>query len=345
MNPFRVPLYDLPEDVKKEVRQLKADTRKMQDLTLLENAPDGVIRVPKENSMLHFACSLCSMVFSSLEEQKKHYKSEMHLNKLKEQSAADSDDDSSDEEDDGLDVTEDGCLVSLSLESSRITVVKRLVESGFNDRELAVSQLPDHLDGHFCVLLYRSGFFICGIYDRGVLQISRQEKRYTTRRKQGGAQHKKDNGTGKAISMGARLRRHNELLIQEFVRSTLRSLHDQIAACSAVFLGTTKMHLWRSGVGVTRRPIFFDEGCLDRNDRRVRKIPFFFKKPNLTEMNRIYSQLVSVSVGDLQQAAVVLPVTTENVVKETPMEEAKKEEVEVAPVAAAEEECTGRDAA
>ena len=62
-------------------------------------------------------------------------------------------------------------------------------------------------------------------------------------------------------------------------------------------------------------------------------------------MNRIYSQLVSVSVGDLQQAAVVLPVTTENVVKETPMEEAKKEEVEVAPVAAAEEECTGRDAA
>lgn len=144
--------------MKKEVRQLKADTRKMQDLTLLENAPDGVIRVPKENSLLHFACSLCSMVFSSLEEQKKHYKSEMHLNKLKEQSAADSDDDSSDEEDDGLDVTEDGCLVSLSLESSRITVVKRLVESGFNDRELAVSQLPDHLDGHFCVLLYRSGF-------------------------------------------------------------------------------------------------------------------------------------------------------------------------------------------
>ena len=129
-----------------------------------------------------------------------------------------------------MDVTEDGCLVSLSLESSWITVVKRLVESGFNDRELAVSQLPDHLDGHFCVLLYRSGFFICGIYDRGVLQISRQEKRYTTRRKQGGAQHKKDNGTGKAISMGARLRRHNELLIQEFVRSTLRSLHDQIAA-------------------------------------------------------------------------------------------------------------------
>ena len=105
------------------------------------------------------------------------------------------------------------------------------------------------------------------------------------------------------------------------------------------------MHLWRSSVGVTRRPIFFDEGCLDRNDRRVRKIPFFFKKPNLTEMNRIYSQLVSVSVGDLQQAAVVLPVTTENVVKETPTEEAKKEEVEVAPVAAAEEECTGRDAA
>ena len=43
--------------------------------------------------------------------------------------------------------------------------------------------------------------------------------------------------------MGARLRRHNELLMQEFVRDTLRKLHDEINACSAVFLGTTKLHL------------------------------------------------------------------------------------------------------
>ena len=79
------------------------------------------------------------------------------------------------------------------------------------------SQFASHLNGHFCVILYRSGYFILGIFDKGTLLVSRQEKRYTTRRKQGGAQHKKDNSTGKAISMGARLRRHNEELMQEFV--------------------------------------------------------------------------------------------------------------------------------
>lgn len=242
LKPYRVPLYSLPEDVRQEIRALGSEKQRTQDLTPIE-APQGeVIRIAKENSLLHFACSLCSMVFSSLDEQKEHYKSKAHLDRVRER-AHDESDEESDEEEDSLDVTEEGCLLSLNLEHSRITVVKRLLESGFNDRELSLSQFADHLDGHFCVLLYRSGFFICGIYDRGVLQISRQEKRYTTRRKQGGAQHKKDNGTGKAISMGARLRRHNELLMQEFVRDTLRKLHDEINACSAVFLGTTKLHL------------------------------------------------------------------------------------------------------
>ena len=228
LKPYRVPLYSLPEDVRQEIRALGSEKQRTQDLTPIE-APQGeVIRIAKENSLLHFACSLCSMVFSSLDEQKEHYKSKAHLDRVREQAHEES---------------EEGCLLSLNLEHSRITVVKRLLESGFNDRELSLFQFADHLDGHFCVLLYRSGFFICGIYDRGVLQISRQEKRYTTRRKQGGAQHKKDNGTGKAISMGARLRRHNELLMQEFVRDTLRKLHDEINACSAVFLGTTKLHL------------------------------------------------------------------------------------------------------
>ena len=66
----------------------------------------------------------------------------------------------------------------------------------------------------------------------------------------------------------------------------------------------------------TNRPLFFDEGCLEKSNPRVRKIPFYFKKPNLTEMNRIYSQLVSVSVGDKQEDTVLLPAPEESVVKE-----------------------------
>ena len=84
---------------------------------------------------------------------------------------------------------------------------------------------------------------------------------------------------------------------------------------------------------VTCSPLFFDEGCLDRNNPHVRKIPFFFKKPNLTEMNRIYSQLVTVSVSDLQQDVVVLPVTTENVVKEPAVEKETTAAISAAPAA------------
>ena len=70
------------------------------------------------------------------------------------------------------------------------------------------------------------------------------------------------------------------------------------------------------GVAFTSRPLFFDEGCLEKSNPRVRKIPFYFKKPNLTEMNRIYSQLVSVSVCDKQEETVLLPAPEESVVKE-----------------------------
>ena len=34
-------------------------------------------------------------------------------------------------------------------------------------------------------------------------------------------------------------------------------------------------------------------------DPKIRKIPFFFGKPNLTEMNRIYNELCKVIVSDI----------------------------------------------
>lgn len=39
-------------------------------------------------------------------------------------------------------------------------------------------------------------------------------------------------------------------------------------------------------------------------DPKIRKIPFFFGKPNLTEMNRIYNELCKVIISDI-------PVVTE----------------------------------
>ena len=45
--------------------------------------------------------------------------------------------------------------------------------------------------------------------------------------------------------------------------------------------------------------MFFEEGCLDRNASIIRKVPLFYKRPNLTEMNRVYLQLVTVTLSPL----------------------------------------------
>ena len=47
------------------------------------------------------------------------------------------------------------------------------------------------------------------------------------------------------------------------------------------------------------RGLFFEEGCLDRNASIIRKVPLFYKRPNLTEMNRVYLQLVTVTLSPL----------------------------------------------
>lgn len=238
-----VLLYKLPDDLKEEIKLLQEkDSKDDSSHSVLNNENQSNLTY-KENSLLYFACSICSKDFSSLEEQKEHYQSQEHLINVKKRNEEDADLKESDDEDD-LEMVEDGCWISLSLSSKRITISKRLIESGFGNRTIKTSQLSSHLDGHFTVILYRSGFFICGIYKNGTLIKYSQEKRYTTRRKQGGAQHKKDNSSGKAISMGARLRRHNELLMQEFVRTTLKQLHQEINECSIVFLGTTKLNMF-----------------------------------------------------------------------------------------------------
>ena len=50
--------------------------------------------------------------------------------------------------------------------------------------------------------------------------------------------------------------------------------------------------------------LFFQEGCLNRDDSRVRKVPMFFGRPNLTEMNRVYRELVTVTLGRAESESI-----------------------------------------
>lgn len=96
--------------------------------------------------------------------------------------------------------------------------------------------------------------------------------RYTTRRKQGGAQSANDAAHGKAHSAGSSLRRYNEAALQKEVRELLASWKDELEQCELIFIRATGT--------MNRRTLFGYEGAvLKNNDPRIRGFPFTTRRP------------------------------------------------------------------
>lgn len=73
-----------------------------------------------------------------------------------------------------------------------------------------------------------------------VVLASKTFHRYTTRRKQGGAQSANDNAKGNAKSVGAQLRRANEAALIDDIRQQLHAWRDLIGSSELVFLRASK---------------------------------------------------------------------------------------------------------
>jgi hypothetical protein len=101
--------------------------------------------------------------------------------------------------------------------------------------------------------------------------------RYTTRRKQGGAQSANDNSKGNAHSAGAGLRRYNEAALQKEIRDLLASWKTELESCELIFIRAT---------GTTnKRTLFgYDGAILKSNDPRIRGFPFTTRRPVLTTL-------------------------------------------------------------
>lgn len=124
-----------------------------------------------------------------------------------------------------------------------------------------------------------------------VLIASKTFHRYTTRRKQGGAQRANDNAKSKAKSAGAQIRRYNEAMLQTEIRELLTSWKDDIASSELVFLRSSK----------TSQRIFYDygEAVLSRRDPRIRSFPFPTRRPTQAELVRCFGELTRVKVSHL----------------------------------------------
>ncbi|KAJ3241716.1 hypothetical protein HDU81_011040 [Chytriomyces hyalinus] len=119
--------------------------------------------------------------------------------------------------------------------------------------------------------------------------------RYTTRRKQGGAQSANDSGKGKANSAGANLRRHNEMMLQQDIQNLLTQWEPYLASSSHIFI--------RCPPRQVRKNIFFSDTLLSSSDPRIRSFPFITHRPTLSELTRAFEELTTVTIRTIPAAS------------------------------------------
>ncbi|KAL1999895.1 hypothetical protein VTN02DRAFT_3828 [Thermoascus thermophilus] len=121
--------------------------------------------------------------------------------------------------------------------------------------------------------------------------------RYTTRRKQGGAQSANDAAKGAAHSAGSSLRRYNEAALEKEIRELLDEWKEMINQAQLLFVRAT---------GSTNRRILFGpyEGqVLRQNDPRLRGFPFSTRRATQGELMRCFKELTRVKVSQVDEAA------------------------------------------
>ena len=117
--------------------------------------------------------------------------------------------------------------------------------------------------------------------------------RYTTRRKQGGAQSANDSAKGAAHSAGSSLRRHNEAALTNEVRELLASWKDMIDTSELLFVRATGVSNNRTLFGP------YNGQILNRKDPRIRTFPFTTLRANQSELLRAFGELTRVKMVDL----------------------------------------------
>lgn len=137
-----------------------------------------------------------------------------------------------------------------------------------------------------------------GVEQRQAIVIAHKTfHRYTTRRKQGGAQSSNDSAKGAANSAGAQIRRYNEVALEQEIRALLAEWKDSINNAQLVFIRAT---------GSSNRRILFGpyEGqILRHNDTRNRTFPFSTRRATQAELMRSFVELTRVKVSEVDEVA------------------------------------------
>lgn len=137
-----------------------------------------------------------------------------------------------------------------------------------------------------------------GIEERQASVIAHKTfHRYTTRRKQGGAQSSNDMAKGAAHSAGASIRRYNEEALVKEVRDLLTEWRPLINTSELIFLRATG--------STNRRTLFgpYDNQVLYHTDPRIRGFPFSTRRATQSELMRCFVELTRVKIKEVDLAA------------------------------------------
>jgi hypothetical protein len=120
--------------------------------------------------------------------------------------------------------------------------------------------------------------------------------RYTTRRKQGGAQSANDSAKGAAHSAGSSLRRYNEAALTDEVRLLLSDWKGMIDSSELLFVRATG--------NTNRRTLFgpYDGQILRQNDSRLRGFPFSTRRATQNELMRSFLELTRIKVRKIEES-------------------------------------------
>lgn len=270
-------------------------------------------------------CSFCNTSFTDKQQQRQHYKLDWHRYNLKKHlvnkkpvseekfsQLADLDDVSSisgsESESEGelssmTEPEEDGRLNHLLARRARILfensqgnilslhqcLLHGKKEQPLTEEQLIASAKSLTSSATWMVIMLGGGHFAAAVFKGTEPIVHKTFHSYTVRAKQGSSQSTRDNKGNHPKSAGASLRRYNEQALTQHVQEILSAWATEITSCQLIF--------YRS-VGPNNRSILFGgkSPSLDKNDPRLRTIPFPTRRATFSEVKRVHSILATVTI-------------------------------------------------
>eukprot|EP01130_Rhizamoeba_saxonica_P010481 TRINITY_DN4292_c0_g1_i1.p1 TRINITY_DN4292_c0_g1~~TRINITY_DN4292_c0_g1_i1.p1 ORF type:complete len:612 (-),score=161.83 TRINITY_DN4292_c0_g1_i1:158-1993(-) len=279
--------------------------------TFPQSLPD-VKEYDPENIVL--TCRTCGLTFENIEQRNEHYNTDWHRWNLKLKSygmkaipleefeslmqAGDMNEDylmNDDSAEETVILKGSSKIDFYTTNHKKISVWKNMLASPADLKSFRARQYVESLQNlanfnKIAIFMSMGGRFAAGIFQRERCLKHKTFVRYTVRKKQGGSQSARD-GKGASgsqpKSMGAHMRRHHTAKFIEDVETVLDDWREDLDACDLIFLfaPSQNMSYFR-----------FPTSPVQKDDPRVRNVPFTAARPTLFEVKRILHLLIHVEL-------------------------------------------------